>query len=141
MEFKDLDTAEKAVIRSLQRLAHRWPKTLRLVAVGGGLTVAYSDGEQPDQPVTYISGIPLGGERDRKSGVRYWLYEFSVRQKDEHLRQEAAIQLFTRTATLDRQRLTFTGEQWEKFRESAERSGLSLYDVYRRPVMPAELIV
>jgi hypothetical protein len=138
MEFNDLNAAEKAVIRSLQRIASRWPKTLRLIAVGGGLTVARSDGDQPDQPVTYISGIPLGGEWQRSEHAGYWVYEFSVRLNDGHLKQEIAIQALTATAAKDRRRFTFTEERWDEFRESARRSGLSLCDVQRIPVMPAE---
>jgi hypothetical protein len=141
MDFKELSDAEKAVIRALQRVFARWPKTLRLISVGGGLTIAYSDGSAPDRPVAVISGVPLGGEWPRDASADRWVYEFTVRRRDAvYARQETAVRLLLHPALADRQRITFTEQAWLEFLESARRCGLSLYDVYRTPVMPSEAI-
>jgi hypothetical protein len=139
MEFKDLDAAEKAVIRALQRVGGRWGKNLRLISVGGGLNVAWSDGKSPDQPVAAIPGIPLGGEWQRNRQNCGWWYEFTPRRKDAgYAELEPAIRLLLSPVLGERRRVAFSEAGWEDFRESAHRCGISLWDVQRTPRLPAE---
>jgi hypothetical protein len=139
MDLRDLSPAEKAVVRAAQRLGARWPKTLRLVSVGGGLTIARSDGEQPDRLVAAIPGVPLGGEWRRDRAVDVWWYEFTPQRRDaQYAKLEPAVRLLLHKALMGRQRLSFTEAGWAEFRESAGRCGISLWDVQRTPVLPAE---
>ena len=139
MNINDLDPAQKAVIRALQRVAGRWPKTLRLVTVGGSLNVAYSDGKAPDHLVAAIGGIPLGGEWPReRTGDRWW-YEFTPERRDAvYAQMEPAVRLLVQPVLGQRRRLSFTEPAWEEFRESARRCGIALRDIQRTPVLPAE---
>lgn len=142
MEFNDLDAAEKAVIRSLQRLGGRWPKNLRLVSVGGSLNVAWSDGNGPDRLVAAIPNVALGGEWPRKKAADRWWYEFTAVRKDARYAElEPSVRLLLHPALGDRHRLIFTEAGWEEFRESAFRCGISLMDIQRTPVLPAEDVV
>ena len=142
MEFNDLSVAQKAVIRSLQRLGSRWPDTLRLVSVGGGLNVAWSEGGAPDQLIAAIPNVALGGEWPRKREADRWWYEFTPRRRDAQYAQlEPAVRLLLHPALGDRRRFTFSEAGWEEFRESARRCGISLWDVQRTPVLPAEDVV
>jgi hypothetical protein len=138
MDFNDLDAAEKAAIRALQRIGGRWPKTMRLISAGGGLSVAWSDGNGPDQLIASVPGVPLGGEWQRET-ADYWWYEFTPRRRDaQYARQEAAVRLLLHPALYARQRMSFSERDWEKFRESAARCGITLEDVQRTPCLPAE---
>lgn len=138
MEFKDLDAAEKAVIRAVQRVGGRWPKTLRLISAGGGLSVAWSDGKGPDQMVAAVPGIPLGGEWKRETAGCWW-YEFTPELKDAlYTTLEPSVRALVHAALGRRHRMSFTEERWDEFRESALRCGIVLRDVQRTPVLPAE---
>jgi hypothetical protein len=138
MEFKDLDAAEKAVIRAIQRVGGRWPKALRLISAGGGLSVAWSDGKSPDQLIASVPGIPLGGEWQRET-ADYWWYEFIPERKDAvYARMEPSLRLLVQPALGKRHRFSFTEARWDEFRESARRCGIALRNVQRTPVMPAE---
>lgn len=61
---------EEAAVRSLQRLAKKWPKTLTLASMGGSLVVVHTDDERfdyggslerQDAVLADISGIPNTG--------------------------------------------------------------------------------
>lgn len=61
---------ESAVIRSLQRLARRWPRSLTLASMGGSLVVVHTDDGRFDSSssldrqaaiIAEISGIPNTG--------------------------------------------------------------------------------
>jgi hypothetical protein len=66
----EFTTEELAAIRSLKRLAHKWPKTLMLLSLEGGLYVIHTadqgaiatsiDGA-PDVPRVQIDGITNDG--------------------------------------------------------------------------------
>lgn len=66
-----LTTEEKAAIRSLQRLAKKWPRTLSLLSWSGTLVVvptAERDEPHADRSIT-ILGIPNdGGDPDGNLG-------------------------------------------------------------------------
>lgn len=142
MEFNDLNTAEKAVIRSLQRLGGRWPENLRLISVGGALNVAWSDGNGPDRLVAAIPNVSLGGEWPRRRAADRWWYEFTARRRGaEYARLEPAARLLLQPVLGDRRRLAFTEAAWQEFRESAARCGISLWGIQRTPWMPAEDVV
>lgn len=60
---------ERAAIRSLQRLARRWPQSLMIASMGGALVVVPTDdherengdGVDPDKVLADINGIPNTG--------------------------------------------------------------------------------
>jgi hypothetical protein len=61
---------ELAAIRSLKRLGRKWPKTLMLLSLEGGLyvthtadqgAIATSIDRAPDVPIVQIDGIPNDG--------------------------------------------------------------------------------
>jgi hypothetical protein len=139
MDIENLDPADRAAIRALQRIGLRWGRRLRLVSAGGGLSVAWSDGESPDELIAAIPGIPLGGEWPReKRGGRWW-YEFTTERKDARYAElEPAVRLLLQPALGRRRRLSFDEAAWDEFRESAARCGIALRDVQRTPAMPAE---
>lgn len=139
MNINDLDAAEKAVIRSLQRLGHRWPRTLRLISAGGGLSVAWSDGVSPDELIAAIPSVALGGEWQRERAADRWWYEFTAERRDaKYAELEPAVRLLLHPALGRRHRLSFREAGWEEFRESAHRCGIILRDVQRTPALPAE---
>lgn len=66
----DLTPEEASVVRSLQRLAKRWPRSLTLVSMGGALSVIHTrdrrfdaDGcmERQEAILADIDGIPNTG--------------------------------------------------------------------------------
>jgi hypothetical protein len=72
--LRDLTDDERRAIASLNRLAKRWPRTLTLVSMGGGLYVIRSDDERfhvehdglngltrADAIIDTILGIPNDG--------------------------------------------------------------------------------
>lgn len=62
-----LTTEEAKAIASLQRLARRWPQSLQLVSLGGGLNVFHFGEDKingafdPDKVLASIEGIPNDG--------------------------------------------------------------------------------
>jgi len=70
MDEEELTTEEAAAIRSLQRLAKKWPKNLRLISMAGSLFVVragdgrfHSDStyERSESVIADIHGIPNTG--------------------------------------------------------------------------------
>lgn len=66
---RNLTLDELSAIHALERLAKRWPQTLKLFSAAGSLIVIPNDGrEQPwphDYEITSIAGIPNdGGDPD-----------------------------------------------------------------------------
>ena len=61
--YKSLGTHEVAAIKSLERLAKKWPRSLRLFARNGTLEVQRNDGTPPNvgTVITYIMQIPCDG--------------------------------------------------------------------------------
>ena len=66
----DPTVEEAAAIRSLQRLARRWPRSLTLASMGGSLVVVHTDDDRFDSSssldrqdaiITDIHGIPNTG--------------------------------------------------------------------------------
>jgi len=61
----DLSPEEQAAIRALERLAKRWPPSLKLFSWSGTLCVIRADASLLDNPdaqvITTIEGIPNDG--------------------------------------------------------------------------------
>lgn len=61
----DLTEEERQAIAALERLAKRWPPSLKLFSWSGSLCVIRSDASLLDNPdakvITYIEGIPNDG--------------------------------------------------------------------------------
>jgi hypothetical protein len=57
-----LTAEETLAIETLKRLGHRWPKSLRLFAASGTLTVMRANAEPtPDAVIEWVEGIPCDG--------------------------------------------------------------------------------
>jgi hypothetical protein len=139
MDIENLELADRAAIRALQRVGLRWGRNLRLVSAGGALGVAWSDGKSPDELIAVIPGIPLGGEWPRERAGGRWWYEFTPERGDaEYAKLEPAVRLLLQPTLGRRRRLSFDEAGWDEFRESAARCGIALRDVQRTPAMPAE---
>ena len=68
---------EAAAIRSLKRLATKWPKSLRLFSWSGTLIVVKRNSDDIDAEIATISGIPNDGGDPRESpstpGDTFWI--------------------------------------------------------------------
>lgn len=65
MDFNDLTAAERKAIRSLEKLATEWPKTLWLFSNNGTLEVHKGGQFSDESVVAVITGIRNdGGDRD-----------------------------------------------------------------------------
>jgi hypothetical protein len=61
MNIVTLTTEEAIAIRSLQRLAKKWPQSLRLFSHSGTLLATKANSHGIQATVTYVEGIPSDG--------------------------------------------------------------------------------
>lgn len=61
-EFPECFTdAEVVAIRSLSRLAKRWPRSLKLFSAAGSLHVIKTADDDPDSRLSYSRSVPISG--------------------------------------------------------------------------------